>query len=334
MAAAQPLPHFPVEHDGLRQVHDGVGDIAGADLLDPGSCEHLRDTIRGRGFVVVRNLLSPNEVGRINAEITREVDAYPRDVEPHTDGPPPFVDFDPAVTSGAVVPARRELGVRRLFRIATNNELMRQYCLNDERILAPVRAVFGDDDLVLIQSMALLKPPHTAEKRFHQDQGVFRLAHDTHGASCVLGWWIALDRADQGNGCMIFAPGSHKTGIVHHALPVPASSTAHIHYSVRDCPPPETTIAVEMEPGDALFFDVATVHGTGPNRSEDRRRRALQIVRLNTELQPRAPIPPSFFSRNACPFVGRTSRANEACASSFSQSNLHVRNYLSNARRC
>lgn len=62
--------------------------------------------------------------------------------------------------------------VRRLFRLATNNKVFRRLVLEDERLLAPARAILGDD-LVLIQSMALLKPPGTGEKRFHQDQGEY-----------------------------------------------------------------------------------------------------------------------------------------------------------------
>jgi hypothetical protein len=61
--------------------------------------------------------------------------------------------------------------VRRLFRLATNNKAFRRLVLEDERLLAPARAFLGSDDLVLMQSMALLKPPGTGEKRFHQDQG-------------------------------------------------------------------------------------------------------------------------------------------------------------------
>ena len=93
----------------------------------------------------------------------------------------------------------------------------------------------------------------------------------------MLGWWIAVDRVEHGvNGAMVFEPFSQQAGIVHHELPVPASPTAHIHYSVAHCPPPERTVFVNMEPGDALLFDVACVHGSGPNRS-DQPRRALQM---------------------------------------------------------
>lgn len=41
-----------------------------------------------------------------------------------------------------------------------------------------------------------------------------------------------------------------------------------------------------MAPGDAIFFDVAVVHGSGPNRSSDRRRRALQMQYAPADARP------------------------------------------------
>jgi ectoine hydroxylase-related dioxygenase (phytanoyl-CoA dioxygenase family) len=270
-------PHFPAEHDALRRRHDGAGDLHGAaSLRDPGLLQGCAQLVRSRGFAVVRDLLSRAEVTDVAAEIERDIAAWPADAAPHTGGPPPYVDFDPAVTAGLVVPRTRELSVRRLFRLTHHNSHFRRLVLEDDRMQAPARALLGDD-LVVMQSMALLKPPGTSEKRFHQDQGVFRLADDQLGASCVMGWWIAIDRVEHGvNGAMVFQPYSQKAGIVHHELPVPASPTAHIHYSVAQCPAPEETVFVDMEPGDALLFDVACVHGSGPNRS-DAPRRALQM---------------------------------------------------------
>ena len=66
-------------------------------------------------------------------------------------------------------------------------------------------------------------------------------------------------------GCMQLWPKSHQLGIVPHELPVKSSPAAHIYYSVRDAPPAEEIVAVPMEPGDALIFNVSCVHGSGPN---------------------------------------------------------------------
>ncbi len=40
-------------------------------------------------------------------------------------------------------------------------------------------------------------------------------------------------------------------------------------------PAPDAAVPVEMEPGDVLFFHGALVHGSAPNVTEDRFRRAL-----------------------------------------------------------
>lgn len=54
-------PHFPASDDALRMQHDGVGDVAGADVV--ARAAHIAATVRERGFAVVRELLAPDEVG-------------------------------------------------------------------------------------------------------------------------------------------------------------------------------------------------------------------------------------------------------------------------------
>ena len=81
----------------------------------------------------------------------------------------------------------------------------------------------------------------------------------------------AADPTDVSNGCMQLWPGSQHAGIVPHHLPVRPSAAAHIYYSVRDAPPPAEAVAVPMQPGDALIFNVSCVHGSGPNVTDNRR---------------------------------------------------------------
>lgn len=276
-------PHFLPEHDALRKKHDGSGDVfAGGSVLEGYALDCVQHAIRDRGFAVVRQALDPADVLKLNAQITTDIEQWPGAV-PHTEGPPPYVDFAPEVTSGALQPATRELGVRRLFRLHTHNSTFRAL-IRSEKMVGPAKRVLGTEELVLIQSMALLKPPGTGEKRFHQDQGVFRLSHERLGANCVLGWWVALDEVDQENGAMVFAPGTHKHGIVHHCAPS-TGADAHIYYSVTDCPLPWETTWVPMQPGDAILFDVAVVHGSSPNRSQ-RRRRAIQCQYAPADARP------------------------------------------------
>ncbi len=66
-------------------------------------------------------------------------------------------------------------------------------------------------NIKLLQSMALLKPPHTGSKAWHQDNAYFRLQPPD-----VVGVWVALDRATVANGCMHVVAGSHRDGIADH----------------------------------------------------------------------------------------------------------------------
>eukprot|EP00040_Diaphanoeca_grandis_P022003 m.117709 g.117709 ORF g.117709 m.117709 type:complete len:356 (+) comp28598_c0_seq1:358-1425(+) len=287
MATSTPTPHFPAGSMALRQKYTpkaGTSDLTAETLLTPSGLARCKQALKADGFVVVRSLLDQTQVDLACTVISKDVDDWGPPT-PHLSGPPPYIDFDPAVTSGKITPSTKELGVRRLFHIATHNSHFRQLCLENERIVAPMKAVLGPN-LKLVQSMALLKPPGGGEKRWHQDQGVFRLHSVEHGHSCVMGWWVALDVADADTGCMVFAPRSQQLGIHPHSLPVPAGPTAHIYYGVTTPPNPANTVYVPLQPGDAVLFDVAVVHGTPPNITTDRRRRALQMQYAPADCKP------------------------------------------------
>jgi len=270
--AAPPAPPPQFNADARPQLHDAAGDPRSrVELLGPNKQQYIAE-YQERGYVVCRNWLSPQQVAQAQDTIARIIHDWPS----HTareilDKPgPPFVDYDPRVVAGEVEPASPLLAVRRLFHLATNEQFFRRLIADDEDLLGFTTGVLGED-LKLVQSMALLKPPGTGEKRWHQDQGVFRLTPDS-----VLGWWVALDDTDVENGCMQMWPGSHRRGVVPHHLPVPPSPAAHIYYSAATVPPTTEAVAVPMKAGDALIFNVSCVHGSGPNLT-DRRRWAIQM---------------------------------------------------------
>lgn len=73
--------------------------------------------------------------------------------------------------------------------------------------------------------------------------------------------WIALDRADEENGCLRYVRGTHK-----QELP----SKLGLDFDSDS----EGAIAVEVNPGDAAIHSSLTVHWSEPNRS-DRSRKAI-----------------------------------------------------------
>ena len=116
------------------------------------------------------SFLSPQQVAECRDTVHRIIDDWPQRTPPEVvNAPgPPFVDLDPRVVAGDVVPASPELAVRRLFHLATHSEIFRRLMVEDDSLLDFTTALLGPD-LKLVQSMALLKPPGTGEKRWHQE---------------------------------------------------------------------------------------------------------------------------------------------------------------------
>jgi phytanoyl-CoA hydroxylase len=118
-----------------------------------------------------------------------------------------------------------------------------------------------------VQTMLYFKPPGARGQALHQDQFYLKASPGT----CMAAW-MALDRCDVENGCMVVVPGTHR-------LPVLCTTAADTRESFTDVtvPVPEgmEAVPVEMHPGDVLFFNGQLIHGSYANRSGDRFRRAL-----------------------------------------------------------
>jgi phytanoyl-CoA hydroxylase len=117
------------------------------------------------------------------------------------------------------------------------------------------------------QSMFYFKPPGARGQDLHQDNFYLRIQPGT----CMAAW-VAVDDADADNGGMVVVPGSHRMDVVCPEAADPATSftTAHVE-------PPEgmSPVPADMKAGDVLFFGGSVIHGSYPNTSGDRFRRAF-----------------------------------------------------------
>jgi ectoine hydroxylase-related dioxygenase (phytanoyl-CoA dioxygenase family) len=115
--------------------------------------------------------------------------------------------------------------------------------------------------------MIYFKPPGGRGQALHQDQYYLRV----QPGSCIAAW-MALDPCDDENGCLRVVPGSQR-------WPLLCTVKADLSQSFTDVTvpiPPGTEVQpVILQPGDVLFFNGQVVHGSGPNRSQDRFRRSL-----------------------------------------------------------
>jgi len=142
------------------------------------------------------------------------------------------------------------------------DEVFRELAFH-EGIVGTIEQLQGPH-LKLLRSAAMLKPPRVgSEKEFHQDAAYYPIQPMDH-----VTVWIALSEATQANGCMRVVPGAHLDGLLgHEALEYETDITIRERdYGIKD------TVALPMEPGDALFQHCLLPHFTEENTTDDWRR--------------------------------------------------------------
>jgi phytanoyl-CoA hydroxylase len=210
----------------------------------------LREEFERTGYTLVRGLFGTDEVDRLRDHYMEVRQRGPRshDFAGHNS-----TDRDP---------------LKRYPRMAQMHrwdETSLQWMI-DPRIDEVMTTLLGRSPYA-VQTMVYFKPPGSRGQALHQDN--FYLKADP--GTCVAAW-MALDRVDEANGCLEVVPGSHR-------WPILCTEKADTTVSFTDVtvPLPSTgsAVPVEMEPGDVLFFHGALVHGSNPNVTTDRFRRAL-----------------------------------------------------------
>ncbi|MFF8814785.1 phytanoyl-CoA dioxygenase family protein [Streptomyces pactum] len=138
--------------------------------------------------------------------------------------------------------------------------------LLDPRLGAAVSELLGEEP-VAAQSMFYFKPPGARGQALHQDNFYLRVEPGT----CVAAW-VAVDRADRANGGLEVVPGTHRMDLF-----CPEEADPGTYFTREYVPPPAglRRVAVDLEPGDVLFFNGSLVHGSEPNTTADRFRRSF-----------------------------------------------------------
>lgn len=139
-----------------------------------------------------------------------------------------------------------------------------------------VAALLGSEKVFLYEDSVLAKEPGAAEAtHWHQDIGYFHVE-----GTQVCTTWCPLDPVDAESGAVRFAVGSHLTGVRYRPNlfvtdePIPGTEGEVV-------PDVEASdfeiVSFELGPGDITVHDARTLHAAGPNRTRDRRRRAVSV---------------------------------------------------------
>lgn len=122
---------------------------------------------------------------------------------------------------------------------------------------------------------AILKPPHYgAATPWHQDE-----AHrDDAGTDYEqISIWMPLQEATEENGCMRYMRGSHLGPVLDHRSP-----NNDPRVTALECVgafQPEQAVHCPLPPGGAVIHHCRTLHGAGPNQSDQPRRAYILAFR-------------------------------------------------------
>lgn len=243
-----------------------------------------------QGYLIIRKLVSQEELAELKAH-TEDILTGRLTLED--------IDARPAPTESGKVPHSSILDPTRVSEIERRYvrihmlhkkfEIHERFLLHP-RILDVVEALIGPDVMAL-QTMLFLKPPGSDGQGWHQDSYYIPTLPDT-----LLGAWLAIDPADDENGCLHVLVGSQ------HEPIHPSVENRRLHYPYGEISglsvfpgefhsatdesknglmavvrryAPEAEVVVSADPGDVVFFGGHILHRSLANRSRNRFRRAF-----------------------------------------------------------
>lgn len=143
----------------------------------------------------------------------------------------------------------------------------------DPRLVAPMCGLIGSDRVALwTDKLNFKRPQQGSAFNWHQDSPYW--AHVCQHLDLLPNVMVAIDDADEGNGCLRIVRGSHRHGLLpgrKEGGVLAPLFTDPAAFDLRE------QVAAAMPAGSLLFFSPHTVHGSEPNRSP-RARRACVIT--------------------------------------------------------
>jgi phytanoyl-CoA hydroxylase len=234
--------------------------------------EYVR--FRSEGFLIVRGLVPEDDVRELTAHID---DLLSGRVE---------IPDAPAFGDDNKSPESRLDRLLRIHMLHRRLEIHERFMLHP-RILDVVQALAGPDVLAL-QTMLFVKRPGAAGQGYHQDSFHIITQPDT-----LIGAWLALDPADEENGCLHLTVGSQNEPVYPDVdedaghggdrllADIPSIAGADDPDESRNDLTPVAAkyagreVTAVVDPGDVVFFGGHVLHRSHANRSASRSRRSF-----------------------------------------------------------
>ena len=208
------------------------------------------------GYLFIPGFLTEAEVAGINQNFNRVI----KDVVPQMPENKVFYEDknDPAT-------------LKQLIDIQASDDFFNDVLTNGK---FAALAEFLLDDKVTGKTLEYFnKPPHIGKPTPpHQDGYYFML-----NPSVAVTMWMALEPADEENGCVFYVKGSHLKGMRPHGR----TQTLGFSQSIVDFGTDDdlqNEVAFPAKPGDLLVHHSLTIHRANGNTSANRSRKALGLI--------------------------------------------------------
>lgn len=195
------------------------------------------------GYLVVPALLGADEIQQVCAW-TNEVANYPEVLGKY------MVYFEQSLTD----PSKRILS--RIENFVPYHQGFASL-VGEPRMLQAVSELFGEP-AVLFKDKISFGLPDSDGFKAHQD---VQAGWDAY-ASMHITTMVAVDHTTAENGSLELVPGQHNKGLLGRMWePLTMSNTQRMQF-----------VAIDADPGDAVFFDSFAPHRSTPNKSKNPRR--------------------------------------------------------------
>ena len=136
---------------------------------------------------------------------------------------------------------------------------------NNTKILDAVESIIGKNILICGTTLFVKNPNEKGFVSFHQDAKYIGL--EPHNWVTA---WVAITDANEENGCMRMWSGSHKNDLQYHNQKFDENNLLTRGQTVENVPVKETKPVI-LKAGQASLHHPKVVHGSGLNKSNDRR---------------------------------------------------------------
>ncbi len=136
---------------------------------------------------------------------------------------------------------------------------------HNNKILDAVESIIGKDILVCGTTLFVKNPKEKGFVSFHQDAKYIGLE--------PYNWvtaWVAVTDANEENGCMRMWEGSHKQKLKYHNQKFDENNLLTRGQTIEDVPIDETKPVI-LKAGQISLHHPTVVHGSGINKSDERR---------------------------------------------------------------